>query len=201
VVDTVVARVLDHLGVAHRSADAGGGTGVILRQLFTWGAFVKFSHTIFALALCPGVHGGGGAGPRGWPGWRVSVILLAMVSARTCAMTFNRIVDRQFDRLNPRTANRHLPAGQISLASAWTLWASEPPGLVVAAVSSSTRLCFWLSPVALAVICFYSWTKRFYRLHASVPRPGPGHRTHRRLAGGQRNRRWWPMRESFGCCP
>ena len=88
------------------------------------------------------------------------MILLAMISARTCAMTFNRIADRQFDRLNPRTANRHLPAGQISLASAWTLWALSAAGLMAASYFLNP-LCFWLSPLALAIICFYSWTKRF----------------------------------------
>ena len=57
---------------------------------------------------------------RGWPGWRTfGLILAAMVCARTCAMAFNRIVDRKFDALNPRTANRHLPTGQISLFGAW----------------------------------------------------------------------------------
>ncbi len=98
---------------------------------------------------------------RGWPGWKTFLLILAaMVSARTCAMAFNRIVDRKFDALNPRTKNRHLPAGQISLAGAILLCALSAAGLVAASYYLNA-LCFYLSPVALAVICFYSLTKRF----------------------------------------
>jgi 4-hydroxybenzoate polyprenyltransferase len=98
---------------------------------------------------------------HGWPGWRVfGLILVAMVCARTCAMAFNRIVDRKFDALNPRTANRHLPAGTISLASALMLCFLSAAGLIAASYFLNS-LCFWLSPVALVVICFYSLTKRF----------------------------------------
>jgi 4-hydroxybenzoate polyprenyltransferase len=75
-------------------------------------------------------------------------------------MAFNRIVDRKFDALNPRTAGRHLPAGEISLASAMTLCVLAGAGLVAASFFLNP-LCFYLSPVALAVICFYSLTKRF----------------------------------------
>ena len=98
---------------------------------------------------------------HGWPGWRTfGLILAAMVCARTCAMAFNRIVDRKFDALNPRTAGRHLPTGQISLTSAVTLCALAGAGLVGASFLLNP-LCFYLSPVALVVICFYSLTKRF----------------------------------------
>jgi 4-hydroxybenzoate polyprenyltransferase len=98
---------------------------------------------------------------KGWPGWRTfGLILLAMVSARTCAMSFNRLADRELDRANPRTASRHLPTGRISVASAWTLCLLSAGGFVMAAFFLN-RICFWLSPVALAVICFYSLTKRF----------------------------------------
>jgi 4-hydroxybenzoate polyprenyltransferase len=98
---------------------------------------------------------------RGWPGWRAfGLILGAMVSARTCAMAFNRIVDRRFDALNPRTAKRHLPQGRISLFGAWVLCLISAGGLVVASYFLNP-LCFYLSPVALVVICFYSFTKRF----------------------------------------
>lgn len=75
-------------------------------------------------------------------------------------MAFNRIVDRKFDALNPRTAKRHLPAGQIGLASAIVLCTIAAAGLVVASYFLNP-LCFYLSPVALVVICFYSLTKRF----------------------------------------
>jgi len=133
-------------------------------MLFTlkkWASFVRFSHTVFALPFALAAMCVAARDNRGWPGWRVfGLILIAMVCARTCAMAFNRIVDRKFDALNPRTANRHLPAGTISLTSAITLCAASAAG-VIAASWYLNPLCFWLSPVALIVICFYSLTKRF----------------------------------------
>ncbi len=98
---------------------------------------------------------------RGWPGWKTfGLILIAMVCARTCAMAFNRIVDRKFDTLNPRTAKRHLPAGEISLISAISLCALSAAGLIAASYFLNP-LCFYLSPLALVMVCFYSLTKRF----------------------------------------
>jgi 4-hydroxybenzoate polyprenyltransferase len=129
--------------------------------LTKWASFVRFSHTIFALPFALAAMCVAARDNRGWPGWRVfGLILAAMVCARTCAMAFNRIVDRKFDALNPRTANRHLPAGTISLPSATALCVVSAAG-VVAASWYLNPLCFWLSPVALIVICFYSLTKRF----------------------------------------
>jgi 4-hydroxybenzoate polyprenyltransferase len=126
-----------------------------------WAEFVKFSHTVFALPFALASMAVAARDNRGWPGWRTfGLILLAMVCARTCAMTFNRIMDRQFDQANPRTVSRHLPRGQISLANAWTLWALSGAGLVIASYFIN-RICFYLSPVALLIICFYSLTKRF----------------------------------------
>jgi len=133
----------------------------MLRILKKWGEFVKFSHTLFALPFALASMAIAARHAQGWPGWRVFLlILLAMVSARTCAMAFNRIVDRKFDAANPRTAMRHLPSGQISLASAWTLCLLSAVGLV-AASALLNRVCLALSPVALFFICFYSLTKRF----------------------------------------
>ncbi|HXI49856.1 MAG TPA: UbiA-like polyprenyltransferase [Candidatus Saccharimonadales bacterium] len=133
----------------------------MLRTLQKWGEFVKFSHTIFALPFALAAMAIAARDQRGWPGARVFVlILVAMVSARTCAMAFNRIVDRKFDAANPRTALRHLPSGQISLLSAWTLCLLSAAGLVLASWFLNP-VCFFLSPVALAVVCFYSFTKRF----------------------------------------
>ena len=124
-------------------------------------SFVRFSHTIFALPFALAAMLIAARDTRGWPGWRVcGLILVAMICARTCAMAFNRIVDRKFDALNPRTAKRHLPAGEISLASAGLLCAISGAGLVAASWFLNP-LCFWLSPIALAVICGYSLTKRF----------------------------------------
>jgi 4-hydroxybenzoate polyprenyltransferase len=78
----------------------------------------------------------------------------------TCAMAFNRIVDREFDRSNPRTAARHLPTGQIALSSAWTLCILSGAGLIVSSYFINW-ICFLLSPIALFIVCFYSLTKRF----------------------------------------
>src|SRR6516164_11112201 len=119
-------------------------------------SFVRFSHTLFALPFALAAMAVAARDNRGWPGWRTfGLILAAMVCARTCAMAFNRIVDRKFDALNPRTAKRHLPAGQISLAGAIGLCALSAAGLIVASFFLNP-LCFYLSPVALVVICFYS---------------------------------------------
>jgi 4-hydroxybenzoate polyprenyltransferase len=132
-----------------------------LSSLKTWAEFIKFSHTLFALPFALAAMMVAARADQGWPGGeKFGLILAAMVCARTCAMVFNRIVDRKFDALNPRTANRHLPAGRISLASAWTLWALAAAGFLAASFFLN-RLCFCLSPLALAVICFYSLTKRF----------------------------------------
>jgi 4-hydroxybenzoate polyprenyltransferase len=126
-----------------------------------WGSFIKFSHTVFALPFALAAVVVASRENRGWPGWRIfGLVLVAMVTARTCAMAFNRIVDRKFDALNPRTANRHLPTGQITLASAITLCVLSAAGLVISSYFLNP-LCFYLSPVALIVICFYSLTKRF----------------------------------------
>jgi 4-hydroxybenzoate polyprenyltransferase len=126
-----------------------------------WAGFVRFSHTVFALPFALAAMVVAARQSHGWPGWRTfGLILAAMVSARTCAMAFNRIVDRDFDRLNPRTAGRHLPTGQVSLAGAVALWAASGAGLIVSSYFLNP-VCFYLSPVALAVVCFYSLTKRF----------------------------------------
>ena len=132
-----------------------------LSSLGKWASFVRFSHTVFALPFALAAMLIAARENRGWPGWRTfGLILAAMVCARTCAMAFNRIVDRKFDALNPRTAKRHLPAGTIAFASAVLLCALAGLGLLVASWFLNP-LCFWLSPVALVVICFYSLTKRF----------------------------------------
>jgi len=126
-----------------------------------WLSFVRFSHTVFALPFALASMAVAERDNLGWPGWRTfGLILAAMVCARTCAMAFNRIVDRRFDALNPRTANRHLPTGTISLANAVTLCVLSGLGLIVVSYLLNP-LCFYLSPVALVAICFYSLTKRF----------------------------------------
>jgi 4-hydroxybenzoate polyprenyltransferase len=123
--------------------------------------FVRFSHTVFALPFALASMAVAARANHGWPGVRTFLLILAaMVCARTAAMGFNRIVDRKFDALNPRTEKRHLPEGKIGLASAWGLVCLSAVGLVSVSWFINP-LCFYLSPVALVVVFFYSFTKRF----------------------------------------
>jgi 4-hydroxybenzoate polyprenyltransferase len=133
----------------------------MLGFLQRWGSFVKFSHTVFALPFALAAMVVAARQNRGWPGFQTfGLILAAMVAARTCAMAFNRIVDRKFDALNPRTSDRHLPTGRISLFSAVALCVIAAVGFIAASFFLNS-ICFYLSPVALVVVCFYSLTKRF----------------------------------------
>jgi 4-hydroxybenzoate polyprenyltransferase len=133
----------------------------MLGEAVKWGQFVKLSHTIFALPFALSAMAVAARDTRGWPGWRLFLLIVAAVAAaRTCAMSFNRIVDRKFDAQNPRTAKRHLPAGTISLASAWTLCFASGAAFWVDAWFIN-KPCFYLAPFALFVVCFYSVTKRF----------------------------------------
>src|SRR5262245_20630069 len=103
----------------------------MFRTLQKWGEFVKISHTVFALPFALASMAIAAREDRGWPGvTKFLLILAAMVCARTCAMSFNRIVDRRYDAANPRTAMRHLPTGQISLTSAVALCLVSGLGLV-----------------------------------------------------------------------
>jgi 4-hydroxybenzoate polyprenyltransferase len=122
---------------------------------------IKFEHSVFALpfalvgALLAARAGGG------LPTWRqILWIVVAMVGARSAAMTMNRIADVEYDRRNPRTAKRALPAGELSLGFAWVFTALASAVLVIAAWRLN-RLALELSPVALAILFFYSYTKRF----------------------------------------
>lgn len=125
------------------------------------GGFIKFSHTVFALPFALASMLVAARDHRGWPGFRVFLlVLVAVIAARTCAMAFNRIVDRRFDALNPRTAGRHLPSGEIGLPAAVLLCLAGGAGLVAASWALNP-LCFVLSPVALFFLLFYSLTKRF----------------------------------------
>jgi 4-hydroxybenzoate polyprenyltransferase len=119
---------------------------------------IKIEHTLFAL---PFAFMGALLAARGLPSaWQALWILMAMVGARSAAMAFNRLVDRNFDAANPRTKLRALPAGQVSVpfVVGFTLVASA---LLVLAAAMLNPLAFALSPVALAVVFFYSYTKRF----------------------------------------
>ena len=122
---------------------------------------IKFEHSIFALpfALVGALLAARADG--GLPTWRqILWIVVAMVAARSAAMTMNRIADLEYDRRNPRTANRALPAGRLSAGFAWAFTLASSAVLVLAAWQLN-RLALELSPVALALLFFYSYTKRF----------------------------------------
>ncbi len=147
-----------------RPLDAVRGSSdivIVQNAIGRFGSFIKLSHTVFALPFALASMALAARDERGWPGWRTFLLILAaMVCARTCAMSFNRIADREFDAANPRTAGRHLPTGEISVASAWAICLASGLGLVAASYFINS-ICFYLSPVALLVVCFYSLTKRF----------------------------------------
>ena len=126
-------------------------------KLKTTLAMIKFEHTLFAL---PFAFLGAILAANGLPAWRqILWITVAMVGARSAAMTFNRIVDRDIDAKNPRTANRELPSGKLSVGFAWVfLYVSI--GVFLLASYSLNWLTFALSPVALIFVLGYSYSKR-----------------------------------------
>ncbi len=123
-------------------------------------SLVKFSHTIFALPFALigfmlSIHEGYSFS------WKLFLLMLAcMATARNSAMAFNRYIDRRFDALNPRTAIREIPAGIINPGNA-LFFIILNATLFVTATFFINPICFYLSPVALFVILFYSYTKRF----------------------------------------
>ncbi len=119
---------------------------------------IKFEHTIFAL---PFALMGMMLATAGWPNWRtVGWIVVAMVGARSAAMSFNRLADHQLDARNPRTRDRALPAGQVS-GRFVALFVAAGCALLVLAAWRLNPLAFKLSPVALLILLGYSYTKRF----------------------------------------
>jgi len=121
---------------------------------------IKWEHSIFALpfALCAAMLAAGGMPRAAQLGW----IVVCMVSARSAAMAFNRLADAQIDAANPRTATRAIPAGTLSTKFVG-VFVLTSCGVFVLAASQLNRLTLYLSPVALAVILLYSYTKRFTR--------------------------------------
>jgi 4-hydroxybenzoate polyprenyltransferase len=125
----------------------------------TYASFVRFSHSVFALPFA--LAGALLAAERTPPAWAtIAWILVAMVAARSAAMGFNRLVDARLDALNPRTASRELPRGAMSRreAIAFVVAAS---GVFVFAASRLNVVCLVLSPVALAIVFWYSLAKRY----------------------------------------
>ncbi|HKE33139.1 MAG TPA: UbiA-like polyprenyltransferase [Candidatus Angelobacter sp.] len=121
---------------------------------------IKWEHSVFALpfALCGAMLAAGGMPTAAQLGW----ILLCMVTARSAAMAFNRLADAQIDAANPRTATRAIPAGILSLRFV-TLFVVVCCAVFVLAAAQLNRLTLYLSPVALALVTLYSFTKRFTR--------------------------------------
>jgi len=121
---------------------------------------IKWEHSIFVLpfALCGAV-----LAAHGLPSTRALLwIIVAMVAARSAAMAFNRLADASIDAANPRTRARALPAGQLS-PSFVGLFVVVSCAIFVFAASQLNRTVLWLSPIALAIVLFYSYTKRFTR--------------------------------------
>jgi len=121
---------------------------------------IKWEHSIFVLpfALCGAV-----LAAHGLPSTRALLwIIVAMVAARSAAMAFNRLADASIDAANPRTRTRALPAGQLS-PSFVGLFVVVSCAIFVFAASQLNRTVLWLSPIALAIVLFYSYTKRFTR--------------------------------------
>jgi 4-hydroxybenzoate polyprenyltransferase len=129
-----------------------------IRTLVTALEMIKFSHTLFALpfALLAAV-----LAARGWPSLSTTLkILLAMAGARSAAMAHNRLADRMIDAANPRTAQRALPAGALSVRFT-VLFLIVSVLVFLAAAASLNRLTLLLSPIALALLLTYAYTKRF----------------------------------------
>jgi 4-hydroxybenzoate polyprenyltransferase len=138
-------------------ASSGVAQGLV-GKLRTTLEMIKFEHSVFAL---PFALVGAMLAVRGWPTWReVFWLIMAMVGARSAAMTFNRIADRNIDALNPRTQKRALPAGRLTLrfAAGFTVLSCA---LLALAAWELSPLAFKLSPLAIAVLLLYSYTKRF----------------------------------------
>ncbi|NNF06581.1 MAG: UbiA family prenyltransferase [Candidatus Eisenbacteria bacterium] len=134
----------------------GIGEGVL-----QFGRMIRFSHSIFSLPFAVSAVLFAVSSGYAWPTWMDGLwILVAAVAARTAAMTFNRIADRQIDAANPRTENRELPAGVISTRTAM-IFLLLAAAVFVFAAGQLNPLCGWLSPLALFILFFYSYTKRF----------------------------------------
>jgi 4-hydroxybenzoate polyprenyltransferase len=134
-----------------------------VNRLRTYLSFVRFSHSVFAL---PFALTGALLAIQQTPAtsrqiaWRVFWIVIAMVAARSAAMAFNRLVDAEYDARNPRTATRELPRGAMTRREA-TVFVIASSLVFVAAAWQLGWLCFLLSPVALAIVFWYSLAKRY----------------------------------------
>ena len=130
-------------------------------RVLLFGHMIRFSHTAFALPFALSgvlfaVHREGA-----WPPARVWFwVIVAMVGARSAAMAFNRLADARLDSANPRTRDREIPRGALSPATVWA-FTTIAAAVFVGAAAMLNRLAFALSPAALGIVFFYSFTKRF----------------------------------------
>ncbi len=137
-----------------------------LERVAAYGRMIRFSHSVFALPFAlaslalAAREGGVTAGQVAW-------IVVAMVAARSAAMGFNRLADHGLDARNPRTASRELPRGVLSRREVW-LFVVVSAAVFVLAAAMLNPLCLALSPVALAIVLGYSYTKRFTALSQLV---------------------------------
>ncbi|MGH9723228.1 MAG: UbiA-like polyprenyltransferase [Bryobacteraceae bacterium] len=134
-----------------------------LRRLRLTLEMIKFEHSVFALPFALtgtllAIREGGLTAPEIWR--RLVWIVVAMVAARSAAMAFNRLVDSAIDARNPRTRMRHLPAGALSRTFAWGFVIVASLAFILAA-RELNPLCYRLAPLALGIVFFYSFTKRF----------------------------------------
>ena len=130
-----------------------------MKRLRVYASFVRISHSVFALPFAlAGVLLAAQHTTVTWTA--VAWILVAMVAARSAAMGFNRVVDARMDALNPRTANRELPRGAMSTREAVVFVTAASAAFVYAAWQLNP-VCFVLSPIALAIVFWYSLAKRF----------------------------------------
>src|SRR5271163_3023489 len=132
----------------------------LLRNVGTTLEMIKWEHSVFAL---PFALSGAMLAASGWPSWsKIFWIVVCMVTARSAAMAFNRWADAGLDAVNPRTVGRAIPAGMLSrrFVAGFTVIASLA---FILAASQLNRLALWLSPLALAVLLLYSYTKRVTR--------------------------------------
>jgi 4-hydroxybenzoate polyprenyltransferase len=127
-------------------------------RAYTYLSMIKFSHSVFALpfAFTAAFFAAGG-----FPSlWQMIWICVAMVGARSAAMGINRIIDREIDAQNPRTTDREIPSGNVKIKDA-VIFVLISFAAMVFAASMLNPLCLTLSPVAIAILICYSYTKRF----------------------------------------
>jgi 4-hydroxybenzoate polyprenyltransferase len=135
--------------------------GSLLKSVGNYASLVKISHTVFALPFAIiGFYLALSSKSFDFDLLKFLYIILCMVFARNSAMSFNRIIDKKYDALNPRTKNREIPAGKVSLRNA-VIFLLVNIILFIVSTYFINSLCFYLSPVALTTIMIYSLTKRF----------------------------------------